>query len=158
MVSFLKLKFVTPHMLAKNLFFKKMEMNDLEVLSKKMKVLNIEEGDLIISEGEETKTMYFIIEGEVTIFRENHKGELEYVYELTAPSYFGEMAIMDGGPRSASVKAKTNTVLAELNWDDIRALFEDRPEIMCYFFQNIGNMISMRLRRTNALNSCLAKS
>lgn len=158
MESSLKLKSLTPQMLAQIPFFKEMEMDDLEILSVKMQVLNVDEGNLIISEGDESKTMYFIIEGAVTVFRQNHKGQTEYIYEISAPGYFGEMAIMDGGPRSASVEAKTNTVLAELKWEDVRYLFEDKPEIMCYIFKNIGNVISMRLRRTNALNSCLARA
>lgn len=158
MESFVKLQVLTPHMLRKIPFFQGMDTQDLEILSKTMQVLNVKEGDLIISEGDESKTMYFIIEGSVTIFRTNHKGQREYVYEISASSYFGEMAIMDGGPRSASVEAKANTVLAELKWDDVRFLFEDRPEIMSYIFRNIGNVISMRLRRTNSLNSCLMRA
>lgn len=156
MENFVKLQVLTPHMLAKIPFFKEMDTKDLQILSKKMQILNINEGDLIISEGDESKTMYFIIEGTVTVFRENYKNEAEYIYEMSAPSYFGEMAIMDGGPRSASVKAKTNTVLAELVWDDVRHLFEDRPEIMCYIFKNIGNVISIRLRIKNSISSSFA--
>lgn len=156
MDKFVKLQVLTPYMLAKIPFFKEMNTNDLEILSKKMRILNVNAGDVIISEGDESKTMYFIIEGTVTVFRTNHKNETEHIYEMDAPSYFGEMAIMDGGPRSASVKAKTNTVLAELVWDDVRYLFEDRPEIMCYIFRNIGNVISIRLRIKNSISANFA--
>ena len=158
MDSFVNEKKITPQVLAKIPFFREMNPEDLELVSEKMKVLNVNEGDLIIPEGDESKSIYFILDGTVTVFRANYKYQTEYIYELSAPSYFGEMAIMDGGPRSASVEAKTNAVLAELNWNDVRALFEDRPEIMCYIFKNIGNVISMRLRRTNSLNSCLARA
>lgn len=156
MQNFVKLRFLTPYMLAKIPFFKEMDTKDLEILSKKMQVLNINEGDLIISEGEESKTMYFIIEGTVSVFRTNYKNKTEYIYEMNSPSYFGEMSIIDGGPRSASVQAKTNVVLAELMWDDVRYLFEDRPEIMSYIFKNIGNVISIRLRIKNSINSSFA--
>lgn len=153
MQNFVKLQVLTPYMLAKIPFFKEMDTNDLEILSKRMRVLNINKGDLIISEGDESKTMYFIIEGTVEVFRTNYKNKTEYIYEMHAPSYFGEMSIIDGGPRSASVQAKTNVVLAELIWDDVRYLFEDRPEIMCYIFKNIGNVISIRLRINNSIKS-----
>lgn len=156
MQNFVKLQVLTPYMLAKIPFFKEMDTKDLEILSKRMRILNINEGDLIISEGDESKTMYFIIEGTVTVFRTNYKNKTEYIYEMNAPSYFGEMSIIDGGPRSASVRAKTNIVLAELIWDDVRYLFEDRPEIMCYIFKNIGNVISIRLRINNSINSNFA--
>jgi CRP-like cAMP-binding protein len=152
MESSLKLNHVTTQILAQIPFFKDMDKEYLEMLSKKMLVLNKQKGDLIISEGDEDKIMYFIIQGTVNIIRKNHKGRTEIIYELNEPSYFGEMAIMDGGLRSASVEAKTDVVLAELKWDDVRCLFEDKPEIMSYMFRNIGSMISMRLRRANSLS------
>jgi len=158
MESSLKFNHLTPRMLAQIPFFQEMEEEYLKMLSRRMQVLYINEGDLIISEGEEGKKMYFIIEGSVNVFRKNYKGQLEYIYELNAPSYFGEMAIMDGGPRSASVEAKTDLVLAELEWDDVRYLFDDKPEIMSYIFKNIGNVISMRLRRSNSLCSYLIRA
>jgi len=146
-------------LLAQLPFFKDMDMDMdcLRMLSRKMQILNIAEGDLIISEGDESKIMYFIIEGTVNIFRKHNKGRTEYIYELNAPSFFGEMSIMDGGPRSASAEAKTNVVLAELKWEDVRYLFEDKPEIMCYIFKNIGNVLSMRLRRANSLCASLTR-
>jgi len=152
MESLLKLNRLTPRMLAQIPFFKDMEKSSLEMLSEKMQVLKINKGQLIIAEGDIEQKMYFIIEGTVDIFRMNHKGETEYIYELNAPSHFGEMSIMDGGPRSASVEAKTNVVLAELKWDDVRDLFETKPEIMCYIFKYIGSILSMRLRRANSLS------
>lgn len=156
MESTLKFNHITPQMLAQIPFFQEMAEEDIKLLSRRMPIINFDQGDLIISEGDESKKMYFIIEGSVTVFRKNYKGRLEYIYELSASSYFGEMAIMDGGPRSASVKAKTDLVVAELEWTDVRYLFEDKPEIMCYFFKNIGNIISMRLRRSNSLCSYLS--
>lgn len=152
MESSLTLNNPTPQMLARIPFFKDMEKESLELLSEKMQILKINKGRLIIAEGDEDKKMYFVIEGTVDIFRMNHKGQTEVIYELNAPSHFGEMSIMDGGPRSASVEAKTNVVLAELNWDDVRYLFEDKPEIMCYMLKYIGSILSMRLRRANSLS------
>lgn len=157
MESSSKLNHPTPHMLALIPFFKDMEKGSLELLSERMRILNVNKGHLIIAEGDEEKKMYFIIEGTVDIFRMNHKGQTEYIYELKAPSHFGEMSIMDGGPRSASVEAKTNVVLAELNWEDVRTLFEDKPEIMCYIFKYIGSILSMRLRRANSLSWRLSR-
>lgn len=157
MESSSKLNRLTPQLLAQIPFFKDMENESMEMLSKKMQVHNIDKDNLIIAEGDSSKKMYFIIEGTVNVFRRNYKGRTENICELSSPNYFGEMSIIDGGPRSASVEAKTNVVLAELKWDDVRYLFEDRPEIMCYIFKNIGNTLSMRLRRVNSLYSHLTK-
>jgi len=147
---------LTPKMLAQIPFFKDLEDEYIEMLAEKMQVFDAVKGKLIISEGDSSQKMYFIIEGTVNVFRKNYTGRTEDICELSAQSYFGEMSIIDGGPRSASVAAKTNVVLAELKWEDVRALFDDKPEIMCYMFKNIGNTLSMRLRRVNSLYSHLS--
>lgn len=147
---------ITPKLLAQIPFFKDLENEYIEMLAEKMQVFSADKGQLIISEGDTNKRMYFIIEGSVRVFRKTSSGRTENICELSAPNYFGEMSIIDGGPRSASVQAKTKIVLAELKWDDVRYLFDDKPEIMCYIFKNIGNTLSMRLRRVNSLYSHLA--
>lgn len=153
MDNFMKSKTITPRLLAQIPFFKDLENEYIEMLAKKMQIFEVSKGNLIISEGDSSQKMYFIIEGTVNVFRKTYRGKIENICELSAPNYFGEMSIIDGGPRSASVGAGTDVVLAELKWDDVRYLFEDKPEIMCYIFKNIGSTLSMRLRRVNSLYS-----
>lgn len=148
---------IAPQLLAQIPFFKDLNQEYIGMLSEKIQVYNVNKDSLIISEGDESKRMYFILEGTVSVFRKNYMGRKEYICELNMPNYFGEMSIIDGGPRSASVEAKTNVVLAELKWDDVRYLFKDKPEIMCYIFKTIGSTLSMRLRRVNTLYSNLTK-
>jgi len=152
----LKYNTLTPKLLAQIPFFKELETEYIQMLSEKMEVFTADKGKLIISEGDTSKRMYFIIEGTVKVFRKTYNGRTENICDLCAPNYFGEMSIVDGGPRSASVKAESNVVLAELKWDDVKNLFDNKPEIMCYIFKNIGNTLSMRLRRVNSLYSHLA--
>ena len=97
--------------------------------------------------------MFFILEGTVNIFRKSSSGKTELICELSSPNFFGEMSIIDSGPRSASVEAKTDLVLAVLKWDDVKSLFDSKPEIMSYIFKNIACTLSMRLRRLNSLYS-----
>lgn len=155
MENSLKYKMLTPKLLAEIPFFRDLDNKYIEMLSTKMQVFKANKGQLIISEGDTSQRMYFIVEGTVKVFRKTYKGKTEKICELSAPNYFGEMSVVDGGPRSASVEAYTNVVLAELKWDDVKFLFEDKPEIMCYIFKNIGTTLSMRLRRVNSLYSHL---
>lgn len=157
MENSLKSNSITPQMLARIPFFKNLAQEYIEMLAKKVQICKVNKDSLIISEGDESKRMYFIIEGAVNVFRKNYKGRKENICELCEPNYFGEMSIIDGGSRSASVEAKTNVVLAELKWDDVKYLFDDKPEIMSYIFKTIGSTLSMRLRRVNSLYSNLAK-
>ena len=133
-------KTLTPRQLARIPFFKELESQYAEMLCDKMLVIKADRNQLIISEGDISQKMYFIIEGTVKVFRKTYKGRTENICDLSESNYFGEMSIIDGGLRSASVKAETDVVLAELKWDDVRYLFEDKPEIMSYIFKNIGNL------------------
>lgn len=146
---------IKPKLLADIPFFKDLSNEYIEMLAEKMQVFSASRGDLIVSEGDTSKRMYFILEGTVKVFRKAYSGRIENICDLSSPNYFGEMSIIDGGPRSASVKAETNVLLAKLKWEDVKDLFEDKPEIMCYIFKNIGSTLSMRLRRVNTLYSNL---
>lgn len=148
---------IPPRMLATIPFFQDLDHEYLEMLAEKMQVFEVKKDKLIIAEGDTSQKMYFILNGTVKVFRKTYQGKMEDICELGAPNYFGEMSIIDGGPRSASVSAKTDVVLAELKWDDVSHLFENKPEIMCYILKNIGSTLSMRLRRVNSLYAHLAK-
>lgn len=144
---------VTPQKLSQIPFFKDMNDEYVSLLSQKMRIIRVKKENLIISEGDTSQKMYFILEGSVAVFRKNYKGGIEKICELGSPNFFGEMTILDGGPRSASVASKTDVTLVVLDWNDIRNAFNDKPEIMSYIFKSIASTLSMRLRRLNSLYS-----
>lgn len=63
-------------------------------------------GDTIIKEGDEGKEMYFLLEGEAYA-EKKIDGALKTVKEYHTGDYFGELALLRGEPRAATVKAKT---------------------------------------------------
>ncbi len=145
---------ITPKKLAEIPFFKDLKSEYISLLYEKIQMVNVAKDTLIIAEGDTTqKKMFFIIEGTVNVFRKANNGKNERICELSSPNFFGEMSIIDSGPRSASVEAKTDLLLAVLKWDDVKSLFDSKPEIMSYIFKNIACTLSMRLRRLNSLYS-----
>lgn len=73
-----------------------------------------EPGDVICKSGEAGDTMYGIIEGNVRV----HRGE-ETLAKLSVGACFGEMAIIDGDPRSADCTATERTILLQLTKDQV---------------------------------------
>lgn len=63
-------------------------------------------GDTIIKEGDEGKEMYFLLEGEAYA-EKTVDGALKTVKDYTTGDYFGELALLRGEPRAATVKTKT---------------------------------------------------
>ena len=67
-------------------------------------------GEYIFREGESAAYAYVIKSGTVEITKDSTAGEQVWA-ELTAPNIFGEMALIDGNPRSAGARANADTVV-----------------------------------------------
>ena len=97
-------------------------------------------GDIVVAEGEPGDALYFIVDGRVAVKR---GGRL--IAELGARDVFGEMALLDPGPRSATVEALTDVTLLVLGRDDLDDLMRERPEVPI----GILKVVVGRLRRAN---------
>ena len=95
-------------------------------------------GDVIFSEGDKGDYMYVVRTGEVEIVRS------EKVMEVLGPGgVFGEMALIDGSRRIATVRAKTDCVLAPINEKSFLFLVHETP----YFAVAVMRTLANRLRR-----------
>jgi CRP-like cAMP-binding protein len=97
-------------------------------------------GEQIFAEGEPGDALYLIVEGRVKV----HKGEKELV-RLGVRDVFGEMAVLDSEPRSASVTAVEDAVLLKIGRDDFRDILIERPEIA----MGVMKVLTRRLRETS---------
>jgi CRP-like cAMP-binding protein len=98
------------------------------------------QGDTIFSEGEPGDALYLIVEGKVKV----HKGEKELV-RLGVRDVFGEMAVLDSEPRSATVTAVEDSVCLKIGRDDFRDILSERPEIGL----GVMKVLTRRLRETS---------
>lgn len=81
-------------------------------------------GERIINQGDHGETFYIIASGEVTV--RVGKSHMQ-VARLRVGQYFGEMALLTGDPRTASVVAETDVLLMELSRESFRRLFAASP-------------------------------
>ena len=94
----------------------------------------------LVREGEIGDCMYFIVSGAVEVRRSD-----TVLTELGARDFFGEMAMIDGETRSASVVTRTRVQLLRIDRVDLQQAMEDRPGIAI----GICEVLSQRLRRLN---------
>jgi CRP/FNR family transcriptional regulator, cyclic AMP receptor protein len=81
-----------------------------------------EPGDYVVRQGQVGTGLYVIVEGEASVMR-----GLTEIGRLEAGDFFGELAVIDQQPRSASVRAETHLrCLAIASWDLLKLLDEDR--------------------------------
>jgi len=88
-----------------------------------MKTIYRGKGETIVKEGEETDDAYIILEGEIEVTK---KGK--YVATLTENQIFGEIALVDQRPRTATCTAKTAVTLGQVTRSNYTTLLKQRPE------------------------------
>lgn len=101
-------------------------------------------GDTIFREEDLGDEMYFVRTGEINILQELASGPVSL--EKVGPGgYFGEMAIIDDLPRTASAIAELDSCLLVLHKSDFRAAVQDYPDIAFEIFREF----TRRLRRAD---------
>jgi cAMP-dependent protein kinase regulator len=94
---------------------KQMEPYELSQICDALVVKKVNAGDNIITQGDDGNDFYVVEEGEAYATKVFNEGEeAQVVLEYQKGSYFGELALLKGEPRAASVIAKTNCELLSL--------------------------------------------
>lgn len=96
-----------------------------------------EQGEEIFAEGEAGDALYLVLDGKVRV----HRGDRQ-IAELGERECFGEMAILDASPRSATVTAVKDTNLLKISREDFQEIMAEKPEIAL----GIIKVLSHRLR------------
>jgi CRP-like cAMP-binding protein len=107
-------------------------------------------GELIFEEGQPGAALFLIIEGRVSveILKENFTAKLAV---LEKGAFFGEMALLDESPRSASARAMEPTKTLALYRNDLNRLIHGDPETACHIYRALARIVGDRLRSTNEL-------
>ncbi|TQV88944.1 cAMP-activated global transcriptional regulator CRP [Aliikangiella coralliicola] len=100
----------------------------------------------IIFAGDKPETLYFLIKGSVSVLIEDDDGRELVLAYLNSGDFFGEMGLFDSlSDRSAWVRAKTETDVAEISYARFQALVKEQPEIMF----RLAEQMALRLRKTS---------
>lgn len=114
-----------------------------------MRLLNCPEGGLLLREGEQDNLghMLLILDGEVTVENVVANRSEPVVVSVLGPGHLiGEMALLDGGPRTATCTASTPVVGAVLSREALRRLMSDEPAVGCKLLVAILYRMTQRLR------------
>ena len=84
----------------------------------------------IVRQQEPGSSMFVIIEGEAAVYLERAEGSEHQIATLCAGETFGQMSLMTGEPRSATVRAMNHLVLAEIKKADVAPLLEANPALV----------------------------
>jgi len=118
---------------------------DLEAVADVSVPRQYEAGEIVFREGDEGGTCYVVRSGVARAIREHPDGRSITLSHFTAGDIFGELAMFDDSPRSATVDVLEDTEVIAIPGRDVQRLISDHPEIA---IKLIG-ALAQRLRATN---------
>lgn len=119
----------------------------LERLAAQLPEVRAEPGKVVVSEGDLSTEMFVVIGGELEVVKRTADGGTVRVAMLGPGDWFGEMAIIDIQPRSASVRALAPSLLLSMSADQVeRLLYRVALKDYSLLVMNIARELSRRLR------------
>jgi CRP/FNR family cyclic AMP-dependent transcriptional regulator len=129
-------------MLQKTPLWSGLAEKELKVIARSFKELKYESGDVIVRKGEAGVGFYLIVDGTVEV-----RADGRLLSKLGPGQFFGEMALLDGQPRSADVVAtEPSRCLAMSSWS-FNGIVSEHPKIALKMLQEF-----VRRLRVNAQN------
>ncbi|MGD0675865.1 MAG: DUF1003 domain-containing protein [Polyangiaceae bacterium] len=123
--------------------------DDREALAARLTEKSFKAGDIVFSQGDSGSSMYVVRSGAVQVYLPSADREEPVVVlkELRTAEFFGELALFDDKPRSASVRAIVDTVLLELTREELGEHLSRSKRAALTILSEMAE----RLRETNAL-------
>ncbi len=139
--------------------FHRLSRGQLREFAKIAHVRHYAAGEAVFWKGEPGVGMYIVQKGKVAVFVGEDAANPEYVLAtLEDGDFFGELALLDDSPRSASVAATEPTELIGIFRPDLFSLFERRPALGVLVLRQLAQMVGERLKHTNdVLEECRKK-
>jgi len=136
-------------LLARIPMFGDLRPEDLTALAKAVVPRQCAAGQMIIHQGDAGTSMFIVVDGNVNIHLPGEQSRRISLKDIAAGEYFGELALFDDKPRSASAVATTNATLLELDRKTLSDYLASRPHAAMVLLSTLAG----RLRATNEMLS-----
>ena len=121
--------------------FKNLDPPVLDQLARSVTFRNYRRGHLIFAQGEPGDSLFVISEGLVKVFVTSEEGEDMVLVTLRPPETFGELALIDGGLRSASAEALEPTTTLTLSRGTLIELLQGHPTLAQALLSSLGGLV-----------------
>lgn len=114
---------------------------DCRALAARCRVRGFRAGDILFHEEDAGHSLYFLYSGRVKIVRVTEDGEETLLHVYHAGECFGELSLLDAGPRSATAIVLEAATVLILHRDDFLALVERYPVVAVALMQRMSTMV-----------------
>lgn len=132
--------------LRKQKFFQCLDDAQIDRMLASAKLVRYGRGEKLITQGDEGNSMFVLVSGAVDV-HVNHDGMLTYVTTLKAGDYFGEMSLLTGEKRSATVIANSDCESLKIDKMSFAEVLQSNPELL----QKLSEMLARRRLETEGV-------
>lgn len=130
--------------------FKTMTSEQLDKLNDIVSLETFSSGDEIFSQGDTALALYIVKFGFVRIVQKGLSGNNVEITSLGSGSHFGEMALVDGEPRSATAVAIEKSDILSIPYDKLKSILEADNPMATIFYKELAHFLCGRLRVTTS--------
>lgn len=116
-----------------------------------MRTVRFKPGETIISEGTDGDTAFLIVSGSVEV-SVGHGAQSKTVATLGAGEVFGEMCLIEPGPRSATIKASSETECTETSYEEFITALQQDPAQAVQFMKTLVRRLRQMNEQMTAIN------
>lgn len=129
--------------------FQGLDKDQLDVVATMTRTVTFPANSVIFPQGGPPDYVYLLMRGQASINVALANGQSLRVSAIGAGVHFGEMALLDGKPRSAELRADTDLICQALDIAQLKSLGKSHPHILTTILTNLAISLSGRLRKAN---------
>lgn len=137
------------YFLKKNPFFETLTKSQLEQVAKLIYERDYLAGEFVFELGQPGAALFIVQSGEISIEVPSLEEEPTSIAVISKASFFGELALLNDDPRSASAKALVPSRVLALFQKDLNKLSERYPDITAQIYKALAVVVGRRLKATN---------
>jgi CRP-like cAMP-binding protein len=138
--------------------FSELDPAEREAIARRCAWRRVKSGETIISRGDEGRDVVWLVEGRARIIIVTPSGREIHYGEIGAGQHVGEIAAIDGGPRSADVVAIKDSLIACLPPADLHALLLRQPTVAIGLLRDLARIVRIADLRITELSTMGAVS
>lgn len=128
--------------------FSDLTSREVDVLASLFHPKDWEKGETLFSEGEQCQAFYFVLTGEVKIFKKDKNRQYKEIATVGDRSILGEMGFLERSLRSATAIAEKPSTGIGLFHGDFERLCDLDPHVAIKLLKKLNRLLALRLRKT----------
>ena len=119
---------------------------ELMYLAKHMRAYRVSAGGTIYREGEKGGYLSVLIEGSISVYKEDSDDQVKFLNLIPPGSIFGEISVIDSRPTSASLVAESDVVIVDMNRESFLQCVNENPAFGVRLACMVARILCARLR------------